>query len=151
MPRKLHACRCVSGRMRARILSRSHQHVRVRRHDMNARNRALADEQVAPRYYKNADPNKVLLHAFALAADSIAHLARSHARTHTCQPTIRTLLLYLAPSICLSHSLARSHTNTQAHTYTRQQLSKRKRMEKIEPLYNRYEEKDAWRLSKRRG
>ncbi len=30
-------------------------------------------------------------------------------------------------------------------------MSKRKRMEKIEPLYNRYEEKDAWRLSKRRG
>jgi len=30
-------------------------------------------------------------------------------------------------------------------------LSKRKRQEKIEPLYNRYEEKDAWRLSKRRG
>jgi len=31
------------------------------------------------------------------------------------------------------------------------QLSKRKRQEKIEPLYSRYEEKDAWRLSKRRG
>ena len=30
-------------------------------------------------------------------------------------------------------------------------ISKRKRQEKIEPLYNRYEEKDAWRLSKRRG
>lgn len=27
-------------------------------------------------------------------------------------------------------------------------LSKRKRMEKIEPLYNKYEEKDAWRISK---
>ncbi|EKX45152.1 hypothetical protein GUITHDRAFT_71483 [Guillardia theta CCMP2712] len=30
-------------------------------------------------------------------------------------------------------------------------LSKRKRQEKIEPLYNRFEEKDSWRLSKRRG
>jgi ATP-dependent RNA helicase DHX8/PRP22 len=30
-------------------------------------------------------------------------------------------------------------------------LSKRKRDEKIEPLYNRYEDANAWRLSKRRG
>ena len=31
------------------------------------------------------------------------------------------------------------------------QLSKRKRAEKIEPLYDRFNDKDAWRLSKRRG
>lgn len=30
-------------------------------------------------------------------------------------------------------------------------LSKRKQRERIEPLYNRYEEPNAWRLSKRRG
>ena len=30
-------------------------------------------------------------------------------------------------------------------------LSKRKRMEKLEPLFDRFNEKDAWRLSKRRG
>eukprot|EP00958_Prasinococcus_capsulatus_P028414 scaffold6691_cov358-Prasinococcus_capsulatus_cf.AAC.21 len=30
-------------------------------------------------------------------------------------------------------------------------LSKRKRMEKIEPLYDRYADPNAWRLSKRRG
>jgi ATP-dependent RNA helicase DHX8/PRP22 len=30
-------------------------------------------------------------------------------------------------------------------------LSKRKREEKLEPLYNRYEDPNAWRLSKRRG
>ena len=30
-------------------------------------------------------------------------------------------------------------------------LSKRKRMEKIEPLYDRYNDPQAWRLSKRRG
>jgi ATP-dependent RNA helicase DHX8/PRP22 len=30
-------------------------------------------------------------------------------------------------------------------------MSKRKRMEKLEPLFDRFNEKDAWRLSKRRG
>lgn len=30
-------------------------------------------------------------------------------------------------------------------------LSKRKRDEKLEPLYNRYEDPNAWRLSRRRG
>ena len=59
-----------------------------------------------------------------------------------------------------THARARSHTHTHTHTqvaprYFKQgdptKLSKRKRQEKIEPLYNRYEEKDAWRLSKRRG
>ena len=30
-------------------------------------------------------------------------------------------------------------------------LSKRKRMEKIAPLYDRYADPNAWRLSKRRG
>lgn len=30
-------------------------------------------------------------------------------------------------------------------------LSKRKRMEKLEPLYDRYNDPQAWRLSKRRG
>jgi len=29
-------------------------------------------------------------------------------------------------------------------------MSKRKRQERIEPLYNRYEEKDAWRISRTR-
>ena len=32
-----------------------------------------------------------------------------------------------------------------------QALSKRKRQEKLEPLFNRYEDPNAWRLSKRRG
>lgn len=32
-----------------------------------------------------------------------------------------------------------------------QTLSKRKRQEKLEPLFNRYEDPNAWRLSKRRG
>ena len=32
-----------------------------------------------------------------------------------------------------------------------QQLSKRKKDEKIEPLFNRYEDPNAWRLSRRRG
>ena len=31
------------------------------------------------------------------------------------------------------------------------QLSKRKRMERIEPLYDRFNDPNAWRLSKRRG
>lgn len=30
-------------------------------------------------------------------------------------------------------------------------LSRRKRMERIEPLYDRYNDPNAWRLSKRRG
>jgi len=30
-------------------------------------------------------------------------------------------------------------------------LSKRKQRERIEPLYNRFEEPNAWRLSRRRG
>ena len=30
------------------------------------------------------------------------------------------------------------------------QISKRKREEKLEPLYNRYEDPNAWRLSKRK-
>lgn len=30
-------------------------------------------------------------------------------------------------------------------------LSRRKRMEKIEPLYDRYHDPNAWRLSRRRG
>lgn len=30
-------------------------------------------------------------------------------------------------------------------------LSKRKQRERIEPLYNRFEEPNSWRLSKRRG
>jgi len=30
-------------------------------------------------------------------------------------------------------------------------LSRRKRQEKIEPLSNKFEEKDAWRLSRRKG
>lgn len=30
-------------------------------------------------------------------------------------------------------------------------LSKRKRKEKLEPLFDRYHDPDAWRLSKRRG
>ena len=32
-----------------------------------------------------------------------------------------------------------------------QGLSKRKREEKLEPLFNRFEEPNAWRLSKRKG
>ena len=32
-----------------------------------------------------------------------------------------------------------------------QGISKRKRQEKLEPLFNRYEDPNAWRLSKRRG
>jgi len=31
------------------------------------------------------------------------------------------------------------------------QLSKRKRQERIEPLYDRFNDPNAWRLSKRRG
>jgi len=30
-------------------------------------------------------------------------------------------------------------------------MSKRKKSEKIEPLYDRYNDPNAWRLSKRRG
>ena len=30
-------------------------------------------------------------------------------------------------------------------------LSKRKKEERLEPLYNKFEEPNAWRLSKRRG
>lgn len=30
-------------------------------------------------------------------------------------------------------------------------LSKRKKEEKLEPLYNKFEDPNAWRLSKRRG
>lgn len=32
-----------------------------------------------------------------------------------------------------------------------QHLSKRKRQEKLEPLFNRYEDPNAWRPSRRRG
>ena len=32
-----------------------------------------------------------------------------------------------------------------------QALSKRKRQERLEPLFNRYEDPNAWRLSKRKG
>jgi ATP-dependent RNA helicase DHX8/PRP22 len=31
------------------------------------------------------------------------------------------------------------------------QISKRKRQERIEPLYDRFNDPNAWRLSKRRG
>ena len=31
------------------------------------------------------------------------------------------------------------------------EISKRQQKEKLEPLHNRHEEKDAWRLSKRKG
>lgn len=31
------------------------------------------------------------------------------------------------------------------------ELSKRKKAEKIEPLFNRYEDPNAWRLSRRKG
>ena len=31
------------------------------------------------------------------------------------------------------------------------QMTKAKKMEKIEPLYNRFDPPDAWRLSKRKG
>ena len=30
-------------------------------------------------------------------------------------------------------------------------MTKRKRMERLEPLYDRFNEPNAWRLSKRRG
>ena len=49
------------------------------------------------------------------------------------------------------HTRARAGSPTRPSPRARAQLSKRKRMEKIEPLYNHYEEKDAWCLSKRRG
>jgi len=32
-----------------------------------------------------------------------------------------------------------------------QAISKRKRQERLEPLHNRYEDPNAWRLSRRRG
>ena len=32
-----------------------------------------------------------------------------------------------------------------------QAISKRKRQERLEPLFNRYEDPNAWRLSRRKG
>jgi hypothetical protein len=54
-----------------------------------------------------------------------------------------------ALAVCVSARVLGLHSSLTT-ACVRTCASKRKRMEKIEPLYNRYEKPNEWRLSKRK-